>query len=70
MKFLLAFLLVPLLIIPAFAETQTLPTDKGTLDVKLTYDEIKVGDLNNLRVDFLNGKTVKQKTFKYILIIQ
>jgi hypothetical protein len=57
MKFLLAFLLVPLLIIPAFAETQTLPTDKGTLDVKLTYDEIKVGDLNNLRVDFLNGKT-------------
>ncbi len=57
MKFLLAFLLVPFLIIPVFAETQTLPTDKGTLDVKLTYDEIKVGDLNNLRVDFLNGKT-------------
>ena len=57
MKFLLAFLLVPLLIIPAFAETQTLPTDKGTLDVKLTYDEIKVGDLNSLRIDFLNGKT-------------
>ena len=57
MKFLLAFLLVPLLIIPAYAETQTLPTDKGTLDVKLTYDQIKVGDLNSLRVDFLNGKT-------------
>jgi hypothetical protein len=58
MKFLLAFLLVPFLIIPVFAETEEQkPTDKGTLDVKLTYDEIKVGDLNSLRVDFLNGKT-------------
>lgn len=57
MKILLLVLLVPMLIIPAFAESQTLPTDKGTLDVRLTYDEIKVGDLNNLQVDFLNGKT-------------
>jgi len=50
-------LLIPLMILPAFAEEQTLPTEKGTLDVKLTYDDIVVGDLNSLRVDFLNGKT-------------
>ncbi|AFS83576.1 CFI-box-CTERM domain-containing protein [Candidatus Nitrosopumilus sediminis] len=57
MKFLFAVLLVPLLIIPAFAEEQTLSTDKGTLDVKLSYDDIVPGDLNSIRVDFLNGKT-------------
>jgi hypothetical protein len=57
MKFLLVVLLIPLLIIPAFAESQTLPTEKGTLDVKLTYDDIVIGDLNSVRVDFLNGKT-------------
>lgn len=57
MKFLLAVLLIPLLIIPAFAESQTLPTEKGTLDVKLTYDDIVIGELNSVRVDFLNGKT-------------
>ena len=57
MKFLLAVLLIPLLIIPAFGESQTLPTEKGTLDVKLTYDDIVIGELNSVRVDFLNGKT-------------
>jgi len=57
MKFLLAVLLIPLLLVPAFAESQTLPTEKGTLDVKLTYDDIVIGDLNSIRVDFLNGKT-------------
>ncbi|MBA4438601.1 MAG: copper-binding protein, partial [Nitrosopumilaceae archaeon] len=37
MKILFALLLVPLLMVPAFGETQTLPTDKNTLDVKLTH---------------------------------
>ena len=55
--FLFALFLIPLLIIPAYGETQTLPTDKGTLDIKLTYDDIVVGELNSIRVDFLNGKT-------------
>ena len=57
MKFLLVLLLIPLLLVPAFAESQTLPTEKGTLDVKLTYDDIVIGELNSVRVDFLNGKT-------------
>ncbi len=57
MKILFALLLVPLLMIPVFAETQTLSTDKNTLDVKLTHDEIVVGDLNNLRIDFINPQT-------------
>ena len=41
MKFLLALLLIPLLIIPAFAESQTLRTDKGAIDVNLSYDDIE-----------------------------
>ncbi len=59
MKFLFALLLIPLLITPAFAQTnsQTLPTEKGTLDVKLFYDEIVLGELNALRVDFINPQT-------------
>jgi len=39
MKFLFVLLLIPLLVIPAYGESQTLPTEKGTLDVKLTYDD-------------------------------
>ncbi len=59
MKFLFALLLIPLLIAPAFAQTnsQILPTEKGTLDVKLFYDEIVLGELNALRVDFINPQT-------------
>ncbi|MBI3254786.1 MAG: copper-binding protein, partial [Nitrosarchaeum sp.] len=45
MRFLIILLLIPLLISPAFAQTnsQTLPTEKGTLDVKLSYDKIILG---------------------------
>ncbi len=57
MKALLLLLLVPLIINPVFAETQTLPTEKNTLDVKLNYDEISVGELTNLQIDFLNPFT-------------
>ena len=54
MKFLLVLLLIPLFIIPAFAESQTLSTDKGTLDVKLSYEEIKTGELTRLPIEFIN----------------
>jgi hypothetical protein len=54
MKFLLVLLLIPLFIIPAFAESQTLSTDKGTLDVKLSYEEIKTGELTRLSIEFIN----------------
>jgi len=54
-------LLIPLLIIPAFAQTnsQTLQTEKGTLDVKLAYDDIISGEQTNLHIDFINPQTKK-----------
>ena len=54
MKFLLVLLLIPLFTIPAFAESQTLSTDKGTLDVKLSYEDIKPGELTKLPIEFIN----------------
>ena len=51
--------LIPLLMVPAFAETQTLPTDKSTLDVKLTYDEIEPGVQTKINIDFINPQTQK-----------
>jgi hypothetical protein len=61
MKFLIALLLIPLIITPAFAQTnsQTLPTEKGTLDVKISYDEIVPGQLTTLKTDFINPQTQK-----------
>ena len=61
MKFLIALLLIPLIITPAFAQTnsQTLPTEKGTLDVKISYDEIVLGQLTTLKTDFINPQTEK-----------
>lgn len=59
MKILFALLLIPLLIVPAFAQTnsQTLPTDQGTLDVKLSYEDPHPGELTTLRTDFINPQT-------------
>ncbi len=59
MKFLFVLLFIPLLITPAFAQenTQTLPTEKGTLEVKLSYDEVVPGQLTTLRTDFINPFT-------------
>ena len=54
MRFLLVLLLIPLFTIPAFAESQTLSTDKGTLDVKLSYEDIKPGELTRLPIEFIN----------------
>ena len=59
MKFFLALLFIPFLILPVFAETQTLPTDKGTLDVKLTYDKIEPETLTKINIDFINPQTQK-----------
>ena len=59
MKFIFALLLVPLLIIPAFAESQTLPTEKGTLDVKLTHDAIETNVQTKINIDFINPQTQK-----------
>ncbi|MFB5623561.1 MAG: CFI-box-CTERM domain-containing protein [Nitrosopumilus sp.] len=59
MKFLFVMLLIPLLIIPAFAEEQIAPTEKGTLDVKLSYDEIQPNVQTKINIDFLNPQTKK-----------
>ncbi len=59
MRFLFALLLVPLLMVPAFAESQTLPTEEGTLDVKLTYDVIEQNIQTKMNIDFINPFTQK-----------
>ena len=70
MKFLFVLLLVPLLVIPAFAESQTLPTEKGTLDVKLTYDEIQPNVQTRINIDFMNPQTKKiQEHIDYIVTV-
>lgn len=60
-RFLIALLLIPLLITSAFAQTnsQTLPTEKGTLDVKLSYDKIVPGEQTKLLIEFINPQTKK-----------
>ncbi|HUU48777.1 MAG: copper-binding protein [Nitrosopumilus sp.] len=61
MKFLVGLLLISLILTPAFAQTnsQTLPTEKGTLEVKLSYDEIILDQLTTLKTDFINPQTQK-----------
>jgi len=59
MKFLLVLLLIPLFTIPAFAESQTLTTDQGTLDVKISYEDVKTGQLTKLPIEFINPMTQK-----------
>lgn len=59
MKLLFALLLIPFLLIPAYAETQTLPTDKGTLDVKLSHDPIEPNTQTRISIDFINSQTQK-----------
>ena len=70
MKFLFVLLLVPFLTIPAFAESQTLPTDKGTLDVKLTYDTIEPNVQTRMNIDFINPQTQKiQEHIDYTIAV-
>ena len=57
MKFLIVLLLIPLFTIPAFAESQTLTTDQGTLDVKLSYEDINLNELSRLIIEFINPMT-------------
>lgn len=61
MKYFFVLLLIPLLVTPVFAQTnsETLPTEKGTLDVKLSYDDIIPGQQTKLHIDFINPQTQK-----------
>ncbi len=70
MKFLFALLLIPFLIISAHAESQTLPTDQGTLDVKLTHDPIEPNILTKMNIDFINPQTQKtQIHIDYLVVV-
>ncbi len=70
MKFLFVLLLVPFLIIPAYGESQTLPTEKGTLDVKLTHDAIEPNIQTKINVDFINPQTQKvQEHIDYTITV-
>jgi len=63
-------LLIPLLVIPAFAESQTLPTEKGTLDVKLTHDTIQPNIQTKINIDFINPQTQKiQEHVDYTILV-
>ena len=70
-KFLLLFALMPLLVLPAFAQSsQTLPTEDGTLDVKLSHDDIILGQETKLRIDFINPQSQKiQEHIDYRVIV-
>jgi hypothetical protein len=59
MKYLFLLSLLSLLTIPVFAESQQLPTDKGTLLVDISTDPAKpnIGDLTKLKIDFVNPTT-------------
>ncbi|MCY4490998.1 MAG: copper-binding protein [Thaumarchaeota archaeon] len=63
MKLLLAMLLVPLMIpllaTPAFSQTnsQILPTEQGTLDVEISYNDIMPGEETKITIDFINPQT-------------
>ena len=52
-------LLIPILFIPAFAESQTIPTENGTLDVKLTHEPIEPNIQTKINIDFINPQTQK-----------
>ena len=70
MKFLLAVSLIPLLLVPAFAESQTLRTDKGALDVNISYDEIQPDVQTKINIDFLNPVTEKtQEHIDYTITV-
>ena len=68
--FLVILFLIPLLIIPAFAESQIASTDKGTLDVKLSHDEITSNTLTKINIDFINPQTQKiQEHIDYTIAV-
>lgn len=51
--------LLPILVLPVFADQFQSPTDKGTLLVSISTEPAKpiLGDLTKLKIDFINPKT-------------
>ncbi|MBI5697434.1 MAG: copper-binding protein [Thaumarchaeota archaeon] len=59
MKFLVLLFLLPLFVLPVFAESQELPTDKGTLLVNVMTEPAQPtsDDQTKLKIDFINPET-------------
>ena len=59
MRILLVLLLVPLFVVPAFAQSalQVVPTEKGTLNVGVWVDGSTAGSNTRLNIDFINPST-------------
>ncbi len=59
MKYLFVLFLLPVLVLPAFADQFQSLTDKGTLLVSISTEPAKpgLGDLTKLKIDFINPKT-------------
>ena len=56
---------------PAHAATQTIPTEQGTIDVNIAYDDVIVpGEETKIKVDFLNPVTGRtQEHIDYTITI-
>ncbi|HSA98251.1 MAG TPA: CFI-box-CTERM domain-containing protein [Candidatus Nitrosotenuis sp.] len=59
MRYLVALFLLPVLVLPVFADQFQAPTDKGTLLVSISTEPEKptLGDLTKLKINFINPKT-------------
>ena len=59
MKYFFVLFLLPVLVLPAFADQFQSLTDKGTLLVSISTEPAKpvLGDLTKLKIDFINPKT-------------
>ncbi len=59
MKYFFVLFLLPVLVLPAFADQFQSPTDKGTLLVSISTEPAKpvLGDLTKLKIDFINPRT-------------
>lgn len=71
MKFII-LLLLPLFIAPAFADSQQIPTNKGTLLVSITIEPDKpvAGDQTKIKIDFVNPQTKTiQEHIDYVVTV-
>ncbi len=59
MKYFIVLFLLPVLVLPVFADQLQSPTDKGTLLVSISTEPAKpiLGDLTKLKINFINPKT-------------
>ena len=66
MKYLTVLFLLPVLVLPVFADQFQAPTDKGTLLVSMSTEPAKpvLGDLTKLKINFNGDKRIYNRAFK------